>query len=130
MPPRPTNNSQLHPANSASKFTPQTPEVAIQTNSSVKPCVPCGEFSRLDEIKARAARVKSNIRKILLTSPAFPRLYADVVLHYAPNSHEARILRPHYQKICEKVNAMSNSNGTCTHIKVTGARCGSPALKG
>ena len=25
---------------------------------------------------------------------------------------------------------MSNSNGTCTHIKVTGARCGSPALKG
>jgi len=130
MPPRPTNNSQLPPANSASKFTPQTPEVAIQTNSSVKPCVPCGEFSRLDEIKARAARVKSNIRKILLTSPAFPRLYADVVLHYAPNSHEARILRPHYQKICEKVNAMSNSNGTCTHIKVTGARCGSPALKG
>ena len=82
-----------------------------------------------DEFAARAARVKSNIRKILLTSPAFPRLYADVVLHYAPNSHDAKILRPHYQKICEKVNAMS-TNGTCTHIKVTGVRCGSPALKG
>ena len=25
---------------------------------------------------------------------------------------------------------MSNQNGTCTHIKVTGVRCGSPALKG
>ena len=25
---------------------------------------------------------------------------------------------------------MSNSNGTCTHIKVTGVRCGSPALRG
>jgi hypothetical protein len=25
---------------------------------------------------------------------------------------------------------MSNNNGTCTHIKVTGVRCGSPALRG
>jgi hypothetical protein len=130
MPPRPTNNSQPHPANSASKSKPQTPEVAIQTNSSVKSCVPCGEFSRLDEIKARAARVNSNIRKILLTSPTFPRLYADVILHCAPNSREANTLRPHYQTICERVNLMSNQKGTCTHIKVSGVRSGSPALKG
>jgi hypothetical protein len=86
--------------------------------------------SCLDEVKARAQRVNSNIRNILLTSPTFPRLYADVVLHYAPNSHEAKILRPHYKKICEKLNAISNSSGTCTHIKVTGVRCGSPALRG
>ena len=40
-----------------------------------------------------------------------------------------RFYGPHYQKICEKVNAMSNQ-GSCTHIKVTGVRCDSPALKG
>jgi hypothetical protein len=57
-------------------------------------------------------------------------LYADVVLTYSPNSREAKILRPHYQKICEKVNANMSQNGTCTHIKVTGVRCGSPALRG
>jgi hypothetical protein len=51
-------------------------------------------------------------------------------LTYSPNSNEAKILRPHYQKICEKVNAIMSQNGTCTHIKVTGVRCGSPALKG
>src|SRR3974390_2482243 len=73
--------------------------------SPVSPCAPCGESVKPDpEFAARAARVKSNIRKILLTSPSFPRLYADVVLHYAPNSSEAKILRSHYQKICEKVN--------------------------
>jgi len=73
--------------------------------SPVSPCAPCGESVKPEaEFTARAHRVKSNIRKILLTSPTFPRLYADVVLHYAPNSSEAKILRPHYQKICKKVN--------------------------
>ena len=55
--------------------------------------------------------INSNIRKILLTSPTFPRLYADVILHCAPNSREANILRPHYQTICERVNLMSNQKG-------------------
>ena len=73
--------------------------------------------------------VNSFVRKILLTTPAFPRFYADVVLATRPNSHEAKILRPHYQKILEKVNAMSNDHA-CTHIKVTGVRCNSPALRG
>src|SRR5581483_6356870 len=73
--------------------------------------------------------VKSNIRNILLTTPEFPRFYADVILHSAPNSHEARILRPQYQKICDRINHMLTSK-TCTHIKVTGVRCGSPSLRG
>ncbi len=63
----------------------------------------------------------------------FPKFYADVVLATAPNSKEAKILRPRYQKLIEKVNektnAMANTK-TCTHIKVTGVRCGSPALYG
>ena len=42
-----------------------------------------------------AARIKSFVRNILLASPEFPRLYADVVLSSAPNSNEAKILAPH-----------------------------------
>src|SRR5579872_124519 len=75
----------------------------------------------------------SFVRNILLTNPLFPKFYADVVLTYAPKSNEAKILRPWYQKILEKVNwkdsSMANTK-TCTHIKVTGVRCGSPALYG
>src|SRR5579862_6342355 len=80
-----------------------------------------------------ASDVKSFIRNILLASPAFPRLYADVVIASAPNSNEAKILAHNYKKIV----ALSNERNTqmshpksCTHIKVTGVRCGSPALRG
>ncbi len=80
-----------------------------------------------------ATRVKSFVRKILLASPVFPRLYADVVISSAPNSNEAKILAHNYKKIV----ALSNERNTqmshpksCTHIKVTGVRCGSPALRG
>ena len=80
-----------------------------------------------------ATRIKSFVRKILLASPAFPRLYADVVISSAPNSNEAKILAHNYKKIV----ALSNERNTqmshprsCTHIKVTGVRCGSPALRG
>ena len=80
-----------------------------------------------------ASRVKSFVRKILLASPVFPRLYADVVISSAPNSNEAKILAHNYKKIV----ALSNERNTqmshpksCTHIKVTGVRCGSPALRG
>ena len=75
-----------------------------------------------------ADRVKSYVRNILLASPAFPRLYADVVISSAPNSHEAKILARNYQKIVERTSMPNFKN--CTHIKVTGVRCGSPALRG
>jgi hypothetical protein len=95
--------------------------------------------------------INSIVRNILLTSPYFPRLYADVVISSAPNSNEAKILARNYQKIVDMTNmAMANAepantdfertNKTnmaihhnvkvCTHIKVTGVRCGSPALRG
>jgi len=84
-----------------------------------------------------AGPAKSNIRKILLASPDFPRFYADLLLTYAPNSKEARILAPHYKKIFN-TNPSSNKEErttmpnvkSCTHIKVTGVPCGSPALRG
>jgi hypothetical protein len=104
-----------------------------------------------ESASAVAARIKSLIRNTLLASPEFPRLYADVVLSSAPNSNEAKILAPHYKKIVERTNELiqqcvslnldrTNLNSTnrtnmpnprnCTHIKVTGVRCGSPALRG
>jgi hypothetical protein len=100
--------------------------------------------SEKEEILARAARVKSVIRKILLANPSFPRLYADVVISSAPNSHEAKILARNYQKIIaatkneatkfdttNRINMSAQSSvKICTHIKVTGIRCGSPALRG
>src|ERR1035438_10023060 len=48
---------------------------------------------------ASAQDIKSFVRKILLTSPDFPRLYADVVIASAPNSFEAKILAQSYEKI-------------------------------
>ena len=75
-----------------------------------------------------ADRVKSYVRNILLASPAFPRLYADVVISSAPNSHEANTLARNYKKIVERTSMPNFKN--CTHIKVTGVRCGSPALRG
>ena len=52
-----------------------------------------------------------------------------MVLAAHPNSHEAKILRPQYQKIIDRINLMENRK-TCTHIKVSGVRCGSPSLRG
>jgi hypothetical protein len=75
-----------------------------------------------------APSIKSIVRKILLASPDFPRLYADVVISSAPNSNEAKILAANYEKIVERTN-MSNPK-SCTHIKVIGVRCGSPPLRG
>src|SRR5277367_1686337 len=85
-----------------------------------------------------AAAIKSSIRNILLASPDFPRFYADVVLSSAPNSNEAKILARHYKKIIARTEMEHTSSQrtnmpnvkNCTHIKVTGVPCGSPALRG
>jgi|SRR5580658_96094 hypothetical protein len=77
---------------------------------------------------APAPSIKSMVRKILLASPDFPRLYADVVISSAPNSNEAKILAANYEKIVARTT-MPNLK-SCTHIKVTGVRCGSPPLRG
>ncbi len=121
--PRP-DARRLTPAAENSK--PPQSSVPLRTlcGEPVEPWIP---ESKLPQVPLNPTN--SFVRKILLTTPAFPRLYADVVLATRPNSHEARILRPHYQKILEKVNAMSNDQA-CTHIKVTGVRCNSPALRG
>ena len=62
----------------------------------------------------------------------FPRLYADVVRSTATNSNESKILAQSYKKIIAMTERTSKpmSNKSCTHIKVSGVRCGSPALRG
>jgi len=77
-----------------------------------------------------AAAVKSNIRNILLASPDFPRLYADVLISEGYNPNEAKILAERYQKNSGINMPLHPSVKVCTHIKVTGVRCGSPALRG
>jgi hypothetical protein len=76
-----------------------------------------------------AASIKSIIRNTLLADPYFPIFYADVVIADAPNSKEGKLLARHYQKIVERTTTMAHAND-CTHIKVNGVRCGSPALRG
>src|SRR6478752_2291063 len=73
--------------------------------------------------------INSIVRKTLLATPEFPRLYADMVLSTRPNSAEAKILRPKYQQILHRINLMENRK-SCTHIKISGVRCGSPSLRG
>ena len=57
------------------------------------------------------------------------------MIAYDPKSNEAKILAQNYEKILQRTNTertnhlMSNTK-SCTHIKVTGVRCGSPALRG
>jgi hypothetical protein len=72
--------------------------------------------------------INSIVRKTLLATPEFPILYADMILSTRPNSHEAKILAPKYQEIIARVNDMQTPK-TCTHIKISGVRCGSPALR-
>jgi len=92
---------------------------------------PSASLPQSDTLATIAARVKSLIRNTLLASPDFPRLYADVVISSAPNSNEAKTLAANYQKIIDRTNMPIHPNvKSCTHVKVTGVRCGSPALRG
>ncbi len=76
--------------------------------------------------------VRAFVREDLIASPMFPKLYADVMNASAPDSHEANILASNYKKIIATTERTSKpmSNKSCTHIKVSGVRCGSPALRG
>src|SRR5579872_4888167 len=103
---------------------PRKPNVESQeSETEVEPWLPDSRFAPAHH------ELISFVRKNLLTNPSFPRIYADVMLRYYPKSRESRILRPVYQKILDRINTMTQSS-TCTHIKVNGLRCGSPALYG
>jgi hypothetical protein len=80
-----------------------------------------------------AADIKSIIRNTLLASPYFPIIYRAVVRSQATNSNDPKMIAASYKKNIQSALAhRTNTNMTriCTHIKVTGVRCGSPALRG
>src|SRR5580698_9085422 len=115
--------------------SPAGGEILLEDDTSpVEPRGPCGEpvsdpwipESKLPPITKNP--IKSIVRNLLLTNPLFPRFYADVVIASAPNSNEAKNLASNYQKIIDRTS-LPNTR-TCTHIKVTGVRCDSPALRG
>src|SRR3954471_15295019 len=105
-------NSAVRRKQSAPSSAPATPWIP---NSALPPLHP--------------ESINSIVRKTLLATPEFPRLYADMVLSTRPNSAEAKILRPKYQQILDRINLMENRK-SCTHIKISGVRCGSPSLRG
>ncbi len=142
----PSWDMQKRPTKKLGTAPKTAPPKPAPTSPNQKKSAP---ISQTDDLADRAARVRSQIRKILVTSPSFPRLYADVVISSAPNSYEAKILARNYKKIVERTNLdkanlekanLEKTNRThmpvqssvrvCTHIKVTGVRCGSPALRG
>src|SRR5579864_6813246 len=122
--PAPSGPQRRAPASKNSRLKQSSVPLRALCGESVEPWIP---ESKLPQVPFNPTN--SFVRKILIATPVFPIFYADVVLATRPNSHEARILRPHYQKILEKVNAMSNDR-SCTHIKASGVRCNSPALRG
>jgi hypothetical protein len=69
---------------------------------------------------------KSYILNILLATPFFAGICADLWQSARPNSRITNLLQANYKKIL-KENPMPTR--TCTHIKVNGVRCGSPALR-
>src|SRR5579864_8220467 len=119
-----TSPTTAKPAAENSELKQSSVPLNARCGEPVAPWIPDSKLPPLPENSTN-----SLIRKILIATPEFPRFYADVVLATQPNSHEANILRPYYQNILEKVNAMSNDR-SCTHIKASGVRCNSPALRG
>ncbi len=75
-------------------------------------------------------KIKSIVRNTLLASPDFPRLYADLLTSQGYNPKHAMNLAVRYQKKFGANMPAHTNVKTCTHIKVTGVRCGSPALRG
>ena len=83
---------------------------------------------RDNDLTTLRANIKSLVIKNLLASPFLTRFYVDSVISNFPNSNAAKILARNYQKIMNRIS-MPNPK-SCTHIKVTGVRCQSPALRG
>src|SRR5438270_12644848 len=115
------NFGTVHPQGPKNSDTQRQPSPA---SSAATPWIP---NSALPPVRPES--INSIVRKTLLATPEFPRLYADMVLATRPNSREAKILRPKYQQILDRINLMENRK-TCTHIKISGIRCGSPSLRG
>src|SRR5450631_4713742 len=72
--------------------------------------------SRQQSLADIRASIKSLIYKNLVASPIFPRLYADVMIAYAPNSYEAKILAQNYEKILARTNLEHTNPERTDHL--------------
>jgi hypothetical protein len=137
---RPTTNPQSNQPNPTNSFpnreaslkhqTPScsfVPSVVNEVSSPATRDFPKRETATRDHhLTTLRARVKSIVVKNLLASPLLTRFYVDSVISNFPNSSAAKTLARNYQKIIEA----TMPSKSCTHIKVTGVACGSPALRG
>src|SRR5947199_3405804 len=74
--------------------------------------------------------LKSFVRNIFRLNPSFLRFCIDGVISAEPKSVIAKYLAHRYQNFRGVNMPVHPSVKVCTHIKVTGIRCGSPALRG
>src|SRR5713101_3087869 len=87
-------------------------------------------YPKMGQTPSGSPDLKSFIRNIFHLNPSFAIFCADVVISADPNSPEAKYLAKRYL-ISRGMNMPVHPNvKVCTHIKVTGVRCGSPALRG
>jgi hypothetical protein len=78
-----------------------------------------------------AAEIKSIIRNTLIASPEFPIFCQKLGISPVLNPSEIKMLAKRYPHTPGDMNMPVHKNvSVCTHIKVTGIRCGSPALRG
>jgi hypothetical protein len=114
---------------SRAAHNPPCSPVVSKVPSALNPNFPKQEIpDREHDLTTLRADLKSLVIKNLLASPFLTRFYVGSVISNFPNSNAARILAPNYQKIIDRIT-MPNPK-SCTHIKVTGVRCESPALRG
>jgi len=77
-----------------------------------------------------AASIKSKVINILLTTPDSSRFYEQALAADGFNPNQIKILTERCEKLRGLYMSTQTNIRTCTHIKVTGVRCGSPTLRG
>ena len=101
----------------------------MQSGKRVPPCTPVSPVVSSD-LATDTARVRAEIKSLVLnnlhTSPVLSRFYEQILVSQGVNPNEAKILADRYRNF----SGVNMSSKSCTHIKVTGVRCDSPALRG
>jgi hypothetical protein len=76
------------------------------------------------------AIIKSQFLNILRANPLLPRFYEEALRSIPANPTETKILAKNNLNFRGPDQVPLNKNvRNCTHIKVTGVRCGSPAMR-
>ncbi len=96
-----------------------------------QPSNPTPTFTGKLIMPERTGNVISFVRNIFALNPSFLRFCLEKLISAEPNSFRAKYLVKKYFENSGDMNMpVQPSVKECTHIKVTGVRCGSPALRG